>query len=144
MYSATGFSEADSSYTPSSGRPRCDITITFLAPALRQCSMVGIEAVMRASEVTLPSLMGTLRSARISTRLPLRSRSVNLITDMLAYSPRVLRSDRRVASCKDGALRAPASGKENLATCYLLLATCYLLLTTYLATCCTMRSMLQV
>jgi hypothetical protein len=38
--------------------------------------MVGIEAVMRASEVTLPSLTGTLRSARMKTRFPLRSRSV--------------------------------------------------------------------
>jgi hypothetical protein len=39
--------------SPSSGRPRCDMTIT-LAPALRQCSKVGIEAVMRASDVTWP------------------------------------------------------------------------------------------
>ena len=53
-----------------------------LAPAFTQCSKVGMEAVMRASEVTLPSFTGTLRSDRISTRLPLRSRSVSLMKDI--------------------------------------------------------------
>src|SRR5690606_542344 len=72
---ATGFSEADSSYTPSSGRPRCDISITF-APAFIACSMVGSDAWIRTSDVTLPSLTGTFKSSRISTRLPFRSRSV--------------------------------------------------------------------
>src|SRR5690606_18698747 len=73
--------EFSSLYSPSVGRPRWLITIT-LAPAFRQCSMVGMEALMRASDVTLPSFTGTFRSARISTRLPARSRSVILITDM--------------------------------------------------------------
>ena len=41
--------------------------MTF-APAFMQCSMLGMDALMRASEVTLPSFTGTLRSARISTR----------------------------------------------------------------------------
>jgi hypothetical protein len=31
----------------------------------------------------LPSFTGTLRSARMRTRLPLRSRSVSLMTDMM-------------------------------------------------------------
>src|SRR5215208_4965799 len=35
--------------------------------------MVGKEALMRLSSVTLPSCMGTLKSTRIRTRLPLRS-----------------------------------------------------------------------
>jgi hypothetical protein len=74
MTSATGWSEFSSVNTPSSGRPRWEVTMT-LAPALRQCAMVGIDAVMRASEVTLPSLTGTLRSARMKTRLPARSKS---------------------------------------------------------------------
>ena len=37
---------------------------------------VTSDARMRASLVTTPFLTGTLRSSRISTRLPLRSRSV--------------------------------------------------------------------
>src|SRR5206468_2801300 len=82
--SATGLSEFSSEYTPSSGRPKCEVTIT-LAPALSACSIVAMDAVMRASEVTLPFCTGTLRSARIRTRLPLRSRSVILITDMIFF-----------------------------------------------------------
>src|SRR5512138_483402 len=35
--------------------------------------MVGSEALIRLSSVTLPSCMGTLKSTRMSTRLPLRS-----------------------------------------------------------------------
>src|SRR6185437_13925067 len=78
--SATGLSEFSSDHKPSSGRPRCEVTIT-LAPCFRQWLMVAIEAVIRASDVTLPSLTGTLRSARMNTRLPLRSRSMTLMTD---------------------------------------------------------------
>jgi len=43
-----------------------------------------MEAVIRASDVTTPSLIGTLRSARMNTRLFLRLRSVSLMTD-IAY-----------------------------------------------------------
>jgi len=39
------------------------------------CSMLGSAARMRASLITTPFLIGTLRSSRISTRLPARSRS---------------------------------------------------------------------
>ena len=80
--SATGLSEFSSEYTPSSGRPRCEVTITF-APALRANSIVAIEAVIRASEVTLPSLTGTFKSARIKTSLPAKSRSVIFIIAMM-------------------------------------------------------------
>ncbi len=48
---ATGASENSASWTPSSGRPRCDITITR-APARRAVSIVGSAARMRASLVT--------------------------------------------------------------------------------------------
>ena len=41
---------------------------------------------IRASEVTLPSLTGTFRSARINTRLPAKSRSAILITDIVSSS----------------------------------------------------------
>ncbi|MCY1372282.1 hypothetical protein D9M69_594790 [compost metagenome] len=55
---------------PSSGRPRCDVTITA-APACRQAAIAGTEARMRVSSVIWPaSSCGTLRSARIKTRLP--------------------------------------------------------------------------
>src|SRR5690554_2489212 len=47
-----------------------------LAPALRAISIVGRDALMRASLVIFPSLTGTFRSSRISTRLPRRSRLV--------------------------------------------------------------------
>ena len=83
--STTGLSESSSLNSPSVGRPRWEVTIT-LAPALRQCSMVRIDAVMRASEVTLPSLTGTFMSARIKTRLPARSRSVTRM-NAIAVSP---------------------------------------------------------
>src|SRR6056297_1986680 len=71
-FSATGASEYCASNSPSSGRPRCDITITA-APATSAWRMVGTEALMRASEVTLPSRMGTLRSARMRTRFSFMS-----------------------------------------------------------------------
>ena len=41
---------------------------------------------MRVSSETLPSFTGTFRSARMSTRLPARSRSVMLMTAMNATS----------------------------------------------------------
>jgi hypothetical protein len=43
-----------------------------LAPALMACSMVGMDAVIRASEVTLPSLTGTFRSARMKNAFALQ------------------------------------------------------------------------
>src|SRR5690625_2848596 len=54
-----------------------------LAPASRARCRVGNAARMRASLVTLPSLTGTLRSSRIRTRLPARSRSVISFTVMV-------------------------------------------------------------
>ena len=44
--------------------------------------MVGNAARIRASLVTIPSLMGTFRSSRISTRLPESSRLVILMIFM--------------------------------------------------------------
>ncbi len=85
MRAATGASENSSLYTPSSGRPRCDMSITR-APALWAASIVGSDARMRASLVTTPFLTGTLRSSRISTRLPFRSRSVIRSTPTMACS----------------------------------------------------------
>ena len=96
--------------------------MTF-APAFRQCAMVGIEAVMRASEVTLPSLTGTLRSARMKTRLLLRSRSTRRLTLAMRDAPGKCRN-LPLKRCPQAALgwRIPA----------------------YFATCLTKRSMLQV
>ena len=48
--------------------------------------MVAIDAVIRASEVTLPSLTGTFRSERIKTRLPFKSKSVILMKEAIATS----------------------------------------------------------
>ncbi len=52
------------------------------APFSNASLMVGTEAVMRCSEVIWPLSIGTLRSWRISTRLPERSRSVMRTMDM--------------------------------------------------------------
>ena len=85
---ATGASESVPLHTPSFGRPRCEVTMTA-APFSRASLMVGSEAVMRCSEVITPaSLIGTLRSWRISTRLPARSRSVMRRMDMAGTAPR--------------------------------------------------------
>src|ERR1039457_3455891 len=72
-----------------------------LAFAFRAVCMVGNAARMRASLVTEPSLMGTFKSSRISTRLPERSRLVIFLTFMLllrggsrAARPRRLRCSR--------------------------------------------------
>src|ERR1700693_3516773 len=70
---AIGASENSSSYFPSSGRPRCDMTSTW-AFALSAAWMVGSAARMRASLVTTPSFTGTFKSSRISTRFPARSK----------------------------------------------------------------------
>ena len=80
--STTGCNEFSSEYTPSSGRPKCEVTMT-LAPAFKAKLMVAMEALMRASDVTLPLLTGTFKSARIKTRLPCKFKSVILITAML-------------------------------------------------------------
>ena len=52
------------------------------APFSSASLMVGSEATIRASLFTTPSFTGTLRSSRISTRLPARSRSVIFKTVM--------------------------------------------------------------
>src|SRR5690606_12583682 len=79
---ATGASESASLHWPSLGRPRCEVTITA-APFSSASLSVGTEAVMRCSEVMRPLSIGTLRSWRISTRLPVRSRSVIRMIVML-------------------------------------------------------------
>merc|ERR1719440_2730877 len=59
-----------------SGRPRCDIRTTDLAPISRQYLIVGMAPSMRAVLViTVGSFLscGTLKSTRISTRLPATS-----------------------------------------------------------------------
>src|SRR5690606_29812285 len=71
---------------PSSGRPRCDITMTR-APASSARRRVGIVAWMRVSLPTTPSFTGTLRSSRINTRLPARSRSCNRFTVIVSVLP---------------------------------------------------------
>ena len=61
--------------SPSFGRPRCDVTITA-RPASSACSdrrHRGADA--RVVGDDLPSSTGTLRSSRMKTRLPRRSRS---------------------------------------------------------------------
>ena len=78
---ATGASENSSAYTPSSGRPRCEEMNTF-APLSSASLMVGSDARMRASLVTLPPSTGTFRSSRIRTRLPARSWSAMRSTFM--------------------------------------------------------------
>mmetsp|Transcript_6971 Transcript_6971/g.8397 ORF Transcript_6971/g.8397 Transcript_6971/m.8397 type:complete len:260 (+) Transcript_6971:721-1500(+) len=73
--SATGFSVIDCCGHPS-GRPRCDMSTTDLAPFPSAISMVGNAPTIRWAFVMLPSLScGTLKSTRISTRLPTTSTS---------------------------------------------------------------------
>ncbi len=72
---ATGARESSALKIPSFGRPRCEVTISA-APLSSARRMPGTEARMRVSSVMRPlSSCGTLRSARIKTRLPRRSRS---------------------------------------------------------------------
>jgi len=66
--SATGRSEYSGSGAPL-GRPRCAATITR-APWSSSLVSTGSEARMRPSSVTLPSLIGTLRSERTRIRRP--------------------------------------------------------------------------
>ena len=80
--SATGCNENSAVGSPSVGRPRCDMTITAAFPS-NACCNVGKAARIRASLVTFPALTGTLRSSRMSTRLPDRSRSVMLRAGMM-------------------------------------------------------------
>ena len=69
--SATGASESSGLNSPSVGRPRCEVTITA-APTSRAMRIAGTLARMRVSSVMFPSSScGTLRSARMKTRLPL-------------------------------------------------------------------------
>ena len=54
------------------GRPKWESRMT--RPPLSAISvMVGADASMRVASLTVPSVIGTLRSTRTSTRLPLRS-----------------------------------------------------------------------
>ena len=83
---ATGASESSGLNSPSVGRPRWLVTITA-APASSASWMQGTEARMRVSSVMLPaSSCGTLRSARMNTRLslawPEAARSEKRITFM--------------------------------------------------------------
>ncbi len=56
------------------------------APVACAARIVGSEARIRASLVTIPFFTGTLRSSRISTRLPLRSTSVMRRTRNIFFS----------------------------------------------------------
>ena len=53
------------------------------APAARSRLIVGIEARMRESSVTLPSASGTLKSTRTKTRLPATSASRTVSLSMV-------------------------------------------------------------
>ncbi len=80
---ATGASESSGLNSPSVGRPRWLVTITA-APASSAMRMHGTEARTRVSSVMLPaSSCGTLRSARMNTRLP-------------ATWPEATRSEKRI------------------------------------------------
>ena len=56
------------------GRPRCDARIT-VAPFSSAYRIVGTDARMRVSSATAPFSIGTLKSTRMNTRRPDRSRS---------------------------------------------------------------------
>src|SRR5712692_10411590 len=60
---------------PPLGRPRCEAT-TRRPPFSMARRSVGSVSRMRVSSVTTPSLSGTLKSTRMNTRLPRRSRSL--------------------------------------------------------------------
>ena len=82
-WAATGARENFSSTTPSVGRPRCESRITP-APLSSAMRMPGRAARMRLSLVMRPSFMGTLRSWRMTTVLPLHSMSCNSLMGMSA------------------------------------------------------------
>src|SRR5512142_1280966 len=57
---------------PFLGRPRWENRMTA-APCCKRYSIVGRAARMRVSSLTLPSLIGTLKSTRTRTRFPFTS-----------------------------------------------------------------------
>src|ERR1019366_2392485 len=93
---ATGASENSSENFPSSGLPKCDMTTPW-AFAASAAWMVGIAARIRASLVTTPSLMGTFKSSRISTRFPDISK-FDIFTIFIAHPP--ARSSHRPPSSR--------------------------------------------
>ena len=82
-WAATGARENFSSTTPSVGRPRCE-SRTTPAPLSSAMRMPGRAARIRLSLVMRPSFMGTLRSWRMTTVLPLHSMSCNSLMGMSA------------------------------------------------------------
>ena len=92
---ATGLSESFGSNP--FGRLRCDSKIT-LPPLSASSVMVGTISSMRVASATLPSCIGTLRSTRNKTRLPLTSASSRLRKAFMAGTMRNLRSDDLQAS----------------------------------------------
>src|SRR4051812_14810927 len=70
---ATGASDNSGTRLPL-GRSKCEMTTTF-APFFDSSRMVSAVRSMRVASVTLPSRIGTFRSARTSTRLPETARS---------------------------------------------------------------------
>src|SRR3984893_5167339 len=69
--STSGFNDISGTRLPS-GRPKWLSTIT-LAPLAASSASVGAARSMRVASVTLPFFIGTLRSTRTSTRLPVTS-----------------------------------------------------------------------
>jgi hypothetical protein len=69
-----------------SGRPKCDIRTT-LAPFSISVSMVGASRSIRVASVTTPSLTGTFKSARSSTRLPRTSMSSRVRNLAMGLAP---------------------------------------------------------
>src|SRR5437899_6388572 len=93
---ATGWSE--SLGVRSFGRPKCDSRIT-LPPLSAISVMVGAARSSRVRSLTLPSSIGTLKSTRSSTRLPLRSASSsvrNAATAESAQSDELAHGDGRI------------------------------------------------
>jgi hypothetical protein len=72
-FSATGFMLNSGFFSPL-GRPRCDMRMT-LAPCSERYLIEGNDASMRFSLVITPFSMGTLKSTRMSTRLPFTCKS---------------------------------------------------------------------
>ena len=81
---ATGARDSSGTTLPF-GRPRWAIRMT-LAPSSRSAVIVGSAALIRPSSVIVVPSSGTLKSARIRTRLPLRSpRSLSVFMCILSY-----------------------------------------------------------
>ncbi len=102
---ATGASESAAVKLPSVGRPRCEVTITA-APRASASRMPGTDARMRVSSVIAPaSSCGTLRSARMNTRLSRTSTSARRLKFIAAPSIESPsgghRRIRRRASCRE-------------------------------------------